>query len=169
MVATVETLDDHRHRVLRALGVTPYGLRAPCRADESAPSAADAGAPTCAPAVDATSACVLVMPADCAKRERNLVEQIMCALGGVFAEAVRVEVTAGQLPSVPSARAYLAFGKAQAHALGRVLPADVMAVAEVLLVDAPDVLFDAAAKRRLWQAVSGLRRQWRDAPPGRGG
>lgn len=159
MAATMPAPIDHRRRVLRALGVTAYGLRVEFRAD------ADAGA---GESTEATATCVLVMPGDCGARERQRVEQVMQALGGLFAEAAQVEVMAGELPSVPAARAYLAFGTAQAHALGRTLSTDVMAAAEVLLLDAPDALATAAGKRRLWQAVSGLRRLWRDAPEHRG-
>jgi len=171
MAATVPSPIDHRRRVLRALGVTPYGLRARFRADagESTDAGNDnsASAPR-APAVEVTASCVLVMPGDCGVRERQRVERIMQALGGLFARAVRVEVTAGELPSVPSARAYLAFGTDQAHALGRALSTEVMAAAEVVLLDAPDALATAVGKRRLWQAVGGLRRLWRDAPEQRG-
>lgn len=169
MAATMPSPIDHRRRVLRALGVTPYGLRARFRADVGESTDADDRATSPgASAVDATAACVLVMPGDCGARERQRVAQVMQALGGLFAEAVQVEVTAGELPSVPSARAYLAFGTDQAHALGRALSTEVMAAAEVVLLDAPDALATAAGKRRLWQAVGGLRRLWRDAPEQRG-
>lgn len=168
MATAVSPLADHRRRALRALGVTPYGLRASFRSEPVRSADDDAREVVQAPIATHTCACVLVMPGDCGERERQLVERIMRVIGGVFADAARVDVTAGEVTMVPAARAYLAFGKAQAHALGRALPTDVMAAAEVLLLDAPDVLFTAAAKRRLWQAISGLRRLWRDAPE-RGG
>ena len=60
---------------------------------------------------------------------------------------------------VPHAPAYLVFGQAQAHALGRALPAQVMRDAHIVLADAPaDILAQSVAKRRLWQALRTLRR-----------
>ena len=54
---------------------------------------------------------------------------------------------------------YLVFGDAQAHALGRALPAAVMSQALIVLADEPKlVLADAAAKRRLWNALRSVRR-----------
>jgi ABC-type phosphate/phosphonate transport system ATPase subunit len=50
------------------------------------------------------------------------------------------------------------FGQAQAHALGRALPADAMRSAHIVLADLPADLFDPAAKRRLWHTLRGLRR-----------
>jgi len=60
---------------------------------------------------------------------------------------------------VPRAPAYLVFGQAQAHALGRALTAEAMHDAHIVLADAPaEILAQAAAKRRLWLAMRTLRR-----------
>jgi len=60
---------------------------------------------------------------------------------------------------VPEAQAYLVFGEAQAHALGRALPAAVMHQAQIVLADEPAlVLTSADAKRRLWNALRSVRR-----------
>jgi hypothetical protein len=54
---------------------------------------------------------------------------------------------------------YLVFGQAQAHALGRELPAAVMSEAHIALVDEPGpLLFGADGKRRLWAALRQARR-----------
>ena len=60
---------------------------------------------------------------------------------------------------MPPVRAYLVFGQAQAHALGRELPAAVMNQAQIVLADEPrQVLASGAAKRGLWSALRQLRR-----------
>jgi hypothetical protein len=70
-----------------------------------------------------------------------------------------VSVRDGQLLEVPAADAYLVFGEAQAHALGRTLAAEVLQRAQIVLVDAlATVLTEPAAKRRLWTALRRLRR-----------
>lgn len=168
MMATVNARTDHRQRLLRALGVTPYGLRARFRPDQDGVDAGDAVLATPSTTSADASACVLILPGDCNARDRAHVQQIMQALGGVFAQAPQVDVDADQLQSSPPhARAYLAFGEAQARALGRSLPVDVMAQAEVLLLDVPGALRKADGKRRLWQAVGGLRRHWRTMADGK--
>ena len=67
---------------------------------------------------------------------------------------------AGSWPGdVPEALAYLVFGEAQAHALGRALPAAVMHQAQIVLADEPAWCWrSAGAKRRLWSALRSLRR-----------
>jgi len=61
--------------------------------------------------------------------------------------------------AVPPVRAYLVFGQAQAHALGRELPAAVMNQAQIVLADEPSqVLANGGGKRRLWTALRQLRR-----------
>lgn len=143
---------SHRDRVLRALGVTPWVRR----------MAATAPAPVDLPAVDAAGvvACVVVLPERCSARELDLLGRALNACGAVLARAARVSASAGQLAGdVPVARAYLVFGEAQAHALGRALPAAVMHQAQIVLADEPSlVLVDAGAKRRLWSALRSLRR-----------
>ena len=52
----------------------------------------------------------------------------------------------------------VAFGQAQAHALGRELPSAVLNAAQIVLADEPAVLLAGAAKRRLWTALRQLRR-----------
>ena len=141
----------HRARVLRALGLTPWVRRA----------VAVVPAAGMEPMVPATGvACVVVLPEHCGTRELDLLGRALSAGGAWLARAARVRVKAGQLPpDVPAAQAYLVFGDAQAHALGRVLPAAVMNRALIVSADEPGlVLRSAAAKRRLWDALRSLRR-----------
>lgn len=141
----------HRDRVLRALGVVPWRLRAVASAPVE-PVASMAELPV-------QGGVVVVLPPGCAVRELDLIGRVLCAFGPQFARAARVEATASETMQVPHARAYLVFGQAQAHALGRVLPADVMRDAHIVLADAPaDVLGQAASKRRLWHALRSMRR-----------
>ncbi|HEY0196991.1 MAG TPA: hypothetical protein VGC19_00445 [Rhodanobacter sp.] len=144
---------DHRARVLRALGVTPWVRRA---APVSAGIAVDERAVDPAAGV----ACVVVLPQGCSTRELDLLGRALNACGAMLARAARVTVSAGQLQGdVPEARAYLVFGEAQAHALGRALPAATMHRAQIVLADEPAaVLTSAAAKRRLWNALRNVRR-----------
>ncbi|HEX7338351.1 MAG TPA: hypothetical protein VF271_00285 [Rhodanobacteraceae bacterium] len=148
---------EHRQHVLRALGVTPYRLRREMAARSTTETAATA-------AGDGPAACVWILPSGCDARQSALLEHIKHALGPVFAQAAQIEVVGDELATQPpAARAYLALGEAQARALGRVLSVDVMARAEVVLLDRPDALLRAEGKRRLWQAVAGLRRRWLDS------
>lgn len=146
---------SHRDRVLRALGVTPWVRRAPANpqallAEPASPAAVSA----------AGVACVVVLPAGCSTRELDLLGRAFNACGAALARAARVSVLDGQLDAnVPEAAAYLVFGEAQAHALGRTLPAAVMHRAQIVLADEPAlVLTSAGAKRRLWSALRSLRR-----------
>jgi hypothetical protein len=143
---------DHRARVLRALGVTPWVRRAtPAIANITMETATDAAAGV---------ACVVVLPQGCSTRELDLLGRALTACGAMLARAARVTVSAGQLTGdVPEARAYLVFGEAQAHALGRALPAAALHRAQIVLADEPaTVLTSAAAKRRLWNALRNVRR-----------
>lgn len=146
---------SHRDRVLRALGVTPWVRRAmpdllPGLA-ESNPLMMDAAAGI---------ACVVVLPEGCSTRELDLLGRALNACGAALARAARITVSDGQLAAdLPEARAYLVFGEAQAHALGRSLPAAAMHQAQIVLADEPAlVLTSAGAKRRLWSALRSLRR-----------
>lgn len=140
----------HRARVLHALGLTPW-VRRTATGIEQTPAAAE-------PVADGV-ACVVVLPASCNARELDLLGRALHAGGAVLARAARLTVHGGQLTAVPAARAYLVFGDAQAHALGRALPAAVMSQAQIVLADEPGrVLADAAAKRRLWNALRSVRR-----------
>jgi hypothetical protein len=105
-------------------------------------------------------ACVMVLPQGCSTRELDLVGRALNASGAMLARAARVTVSNGQLVGdVPAARAYLVFGEAQAHALGRALPAATMRDAQIVLTDEPsELLASAGAKRRLWNALRMLRR-----------
>ena len=140
-----------RVRLLRALGVTPWVRRAAALAPATEVEPASAGSDV---------ACVVVLPELCSARELDLLGRALGAGGAWLARAARVRVQAGQLAvAVPTARAYLVFGEAQAHALGRVLPAAVVDRALIVLADEPGlVLGSAAAKRRLWSALRSLRR-----------
>jgi hypothetical protein len=104
-------------------------------------------------------ACLVVLPAGCAARELDLLGRAFQALGPALARAARIEVADGRLAAAPAARAYLVFGEAQAHALGRELPAEAVNRAHIVLADEPAaVLAGAAGKRRLWHALRSLRR-----------
>ena len=140
-----------RARALRALGVTPWVRRA---------SAATPAATPIAPDLAAGVACVVVLPEGCSTRELDLLGRVLNACGATMARAARIRVVDGELAGeVPAARAYLAFGDAQAHALGRRLSAESMRRAEIVLADAlSTVLVGGAAKRRLWSALRNLRR-----------
>ncbi len=141
----------HRVRVLRALGLTPWVRRAAAIAPMPELEIA---------ATSAGVACVVILPEQCSTRELDLLGRALSAGGAWLARSARVRVKAGQLTAeVPTARAYLVFGEAQAHALGRILPVDVMNRALIVLADEPSlVLGSAAAKRRLWSALRSLRR-----------
>ncbi|MEO9215203.1 MAG: hypothetical protein ABI227_06095 [Rhodanobacter sp.] len=146
---------SHRDRVLHALGVTPWVRRAaaalPVNMAGSNPLMVDTASGI---------ACVVVLPEGCSTRELDLLGRALNACGAALARAARVTVRGGQLAAdVPEARAYLVFGEAQAHALGRTLPAAAMHQAQIVLADEPAlVLTSAAAKRRLWSALRSLRR-----------
>lgn len=144
----------HRARVLRALGVMPWQRR-------TAPAVAATAAEPEYPASAATgTACVVVLPQGCSARELDLIGRALSACGAALARAARVTAEHGRLAAgVPEARAYLVFGEAQAHALGRALPAAVMHQAQIVLADEPAlVLTSAGAKRRLWNALRSVRR-----------
>ncbi|MEO8778460.1 MAG: hypothetical protein ABI389_07280 [Rhodanobacter sp.] len=141
----------HRLQVLRALGLTPWVRRATVAAP----------VPDIAPPSDGEKVpCVVILPEHCTVRELDLLGRALSATGAWLARAARVRVKSGELTAeVPPARAYLVFGEAQAHALGRALPAAAVNQALVVLADEPAlVLGSAAAKRRLWNALRSLRR-----------
>lgn len=145
----------HRARVLRALGVVAWQRRASAEtASAAAPvqSVENQAAP-------AAAGVVVVLPPGCAVRQLDLLGRALSAFGTQLARAPRIEAVDDQAMQVPHAPAYLVFGQAQAHALGRALPAQVMRDAHIVLADAPvDILTQASAKRRLWQALRTLRR-----------
>lgn len=144
---------SHRREVLQALGITPWRLRQP------APAASAAPAPLAEPAGD-VARCVVLLPAVVGTRELDLLGRALMAAGAALARAARIRVPDGDSEvAVPQAAAYLACGEAQAHALGRSLPAQATAAAQIVLVDPPErLLRDAGAKRRLWIALRTLRR-----------
>jgi len=145
----------HRTRVLHALGLAPWVRRAATGEPAGVvPAVAE-------PLPDGTGvACVVILPERCSARELDLLGRALQAGGAMLARAARIPVRDGQLAAdVPTARAYLVFGDAQAHALGRALPAAVMNQALIVLADEPDLLLgEASAKRRLWNALRSLRR-----------
>jgi hypothetical protein len=154
MAAVVQASTAHRERLLRALGVTPW-----VRRERDIPLLADDPLPIDAPAEATSGECIVVLPAGCSARELDLVGRALMACGPAVARAPRIQVHNGQLPQVPEARAYLVFGEAQAHALGRELPAAVLSRAHIVLADEPaSVLASGAGKRRLWNALRSLRR-----------
>jgi hypothetical protein len=139
----------HRTRVLRALGVVSWRRRAEVAAEvASAPTTAD---------LPTGNHVVVIVPHGCSVRELDLLGRALCAFGPHLARAPRIEVMESM--QIPHAPAYLVFGQAQAHALGRALPAEVMRDAHIVLADAPDeLLAQAASKRRLWHALRSMRR-----------
>lgn len=144
---------SQRERVLRALGITPWVRRMPPEAQAAGVVAEPAPIPAMA------GDCVVVLPAGCSPRELDLVGRALMACSAVVARAPRIEVSEGRLPNPPQVRAYLVFGEAQAHALGRELPAAVLSRAHIVLADEPSsVLASGASKRRLWNALRSLRR-----------
>lgn len=155
MSAAVAT--GRRQHVLRALGITPWVQRQPGGA--AAPAAAsNATAPS--------GRCVVLIPAGSDTRAMDLLGRALNACGVELARAGRISVSDGQLGApVPHAPVYLAFGQAQAHALGRELPAAVMSQAHIALVDEPaQLLTSADSKRRLWAALRQVRRALAAAP-----
>ncbi|HEV2623447.1 MAG TPA: hypothetical protein VGU65_15355 [Frateuria sp.] len=140
-----------RARMLRALGITPWVRRVGTAAAE--PRAAPA------PAVPPAS-CVVLLPEGCSPRELDLLGRALAAYGPELARAGRILVREGRpTATVSPVRAYLVFGQAQAHALGRELPAAVMNQAQIVLADEPQqVLASGEGKRRLWTALRQLRR-----------
>ncbi|MDE2307601.1 MAG: hypothetical protein KGJ97_04840 [Xanthomonadaceae bacterium] len=148
---------SRRARALRALGVTPWVRRA---ANPPAGVAQPEPAPDMLAGAGAGVDCVVILPAGCGTRELDLLGRALSAGGASLARAARIAVSDGQLAAnVPEARAYLVFGEAQAHALGRDLPAAALHRAQIVLADEPAlVLTRADAKRRLWNALRGLRR-----------
>ncbi len=146
---------SHRTRVLQALDITPWVRRAPPRE-----MPADSVAAQPLPGKTSDVACVVVLPEQCSSRELDLIGRALSACGAAIARAARIRTSHGQLGAdVPEAAAYLVFGEAQAHALGRSLPVAVMQRAQIVLADEPAlVLGSAAAKRRLWSALRSLRR-----------
>jgi len=143
----------HRARVLRALGVTPWRLRVVAA---SAPETA--ATDIAAESTSSTARCVVVVPAGCTARELDLLGRAFCTFGPALARAARIEV-GGDSTRIPRAQAYLVLGEAQAHALGRDLPAEAVHQAHIVLADTPaEVLAGGAGKRRLWSALRNLRR-----------
>lgn len=144
----------HRARVLRALGVVAWQRR-----DLSATAPVEAAAPSEPQPLATAAGVVVVLPPGCAVRELDLLGRALSAFGSQLARAPRIEALEGDAMQVPHAPAYLVFGQAQARALGRALPAEVMRDAHIVLADAPaDILTRGSSKRSLWQALRSLRR-----------
>lgn len=143
-----------RHaRLLKVMGVTPWRLRA------VAPGGSSADAVDELPVSGEHAACVVILPAGCDERERDIVGHALRAFGAVTARAARLEVGDRGLGPVPPSATYLVFGEAQARALGHELSAAQQGAAQIVLVDTPlRILTEAAAKRRLWNGLRALGR-----------
>ena len=153
MNAVVAASPAHRARVLHALGVVAWRRR------EAAVAPVELALPTEAQQIPVNARVVVVLPPGCAVRELDLLGRALSAFGPQLARAPRIEALDGDAMQVPHAPAYLVFGQAQAHALGRALPADVMRDAHIVLADMPaEILAQSTSKRRLWQALRTLRR-----------
>ncbi len=146
---------SQRSRVLAALGVVPWVRHT--RGTRAAAVPPDAVAPF---ATGERVACVVVVAEGCSTRELDLLGRALNACGATLARAARLTLRNGELDGpVPDAAAYLVFGEAQAHALGRRLPATSMQRAHIVLADElASLLTSAAAKRRLWSALRTMRR-----------
>lgn len=151
-------LDSRRRAALQAMGITPWAMRA--RAEAAAQSFAEEPDAAPARAAQPSGRCVVLLPAGADARALDLLGRALTACGAEIARAGRIRVADGQLSeTVPHASVYLVFGQAQAHALGRELPAAVMSDAHIALVDEPGpLLFGAEGKRRLWAALRQARR-----------
>lgn len=144
---------DRRQRLLRTLDVVPWRLRDAPAAPVPGPKAAND-----APPAAGTVACVVVLPV-ASEREMDLIGRALRAFGPVLGRAARLHVGEHCLGPVPVAGRFLVFGEAQAHALGRELPAAALQAAQIVLVDTPSaVLTSPQAKRRLWQGLRTLAR-----------
>lgn len=144
-------VESHRARTLRALGITPWLRRAGGNQDAlTVPATGPEPKPSC----------VVLLPDGCPPRELDLIGRALATCGAELARAGRILVRDGRpVAEVPPVRAYLVFGQAQAHALGRELPAAVANQAQIVLADEPSALLTSgAAKRRLWTALRQLRR-----------
>jgi hypothetical protein len=155
MTVTAARMESgRRERLLRVMGVTPWRLRG-----QGAPAVEASSAAVATRAFAADTVCVLVVPSGCTARQLDLIGRALIGFGPVLARAARIEVIDGAVSAVPIATAYLVFGEAQAHALGRELPVAVMSGAHIVLVDEPArILTEPAAKRRLWSGLRALRR-----------
>ncbi len=149
-------LDSRRRAALQAMGITPWVMRERAQAQ---PVANGQGA-TAARQDRPVGRCVVLLPAGADARALDLLGRALTAGGAEIARAGRIRVADGQLSdAVPHAPVYLVFGQAQAHALGRELPAAVMSQAHIALVDEPGpALLGADGKRRLWAALRQARR-----------
>lgn len=144
---------ERRERLLRVMGVTPWRLRV----GDVAP--VDDLVPANESIPGENVGCVVILPGGSSARELDLLGKALRAFGPVTGRAARLEVGERGLGQVPVAAAYLVFGEAQAHALGRDLPAAVLGAAQIVLVDPPSaILADPAAKRRLWNGLRALGR-----------
>jgi hypothetical protein len=137
--------------MLRALDITPWVRRARTTpVEQLAP----------APQTTVTASCLVLLPDGCSPRELDLLGRALAAYGPELARAGRILVRDGRpVAEVPAVRAYLVFGQAQAHALGRELSAGAMGQAHIVLADEPgQALASGAGQRRLWTALRELRR-----------
>lgn len=146
-----------RGALLRALGLTPYRLRAAAPAMQAAAEPAAAASAT----VPAAARLAVVLPAAALEtpRQRALVDAALAWLGADDIAWLPVRNGASIAPP-PQLPAYLVFGEAQA--LGRELPAAAQARATIALADTPaELLAQPARKRELWRALKTLRRALR--------
>lgn len=138
-----------RHALLDAIGATPLRLR-------SRPAPGDAVTSAEAGAEDA--ALVVV----CAVHERDAARSALHALGLGVDTAVWLSPDAhGALVSPPLAPNYLVLGEPLARKLGAQLPTAQQQAVRIVVAAAPAQWRDAAAKRRLWQALKPLVRALR--------
>ncbi|MHC1480187.1 hypothetical protein ACYJW8_08040 [Frateuria aurantia] len=142
MAAAQTPHSQRRRRQLQAMGIQPWRLRAQPQLAGASPQAADP---------EAGVGCVVVVPASCETRIRDL---LMRALRSGGPELARVGCVTGGGGVLPSAGCYLL--------LDAGLEAEVLAhrpQAQRHVLASPSRLLTAAGKRELWQSLREIRRQ----------
>ena len=155
---------DERQRLLHAMGIDVYVLRA-------GPAAADA-AGSAAPTGESATALVVACARDEARASERLRSLLPHALGLRPDAIAWIEPDArGELPEPPAAGAYLALGADMPRALGAQLSTERQMAALIAAADAPSAcLRNGLARRALWQALKPLARRLQNSAkaPARG-
>jgi hypothetical protein len=149
---------DERQRLLHAMGIDVYVLRAAPLAADTASAAANAGA----------TALVVACARDDARARERLRTLLPHALGMPTDAIVWIEPdAAGALPEPPAATAYLALGADMPRALGAQLSTERQMAALIAAADAPSAcLSNSLARRALWQALKPLARRLQNSGNG---
>jgi len=149
--------DSERRRLLHAMGIDVYVLRAAPSVDRVSVGSEDAA-----------HGCALVVA--CARdAARERLRALLPRALGLAPDAIAwIEPdAAGVLPEPPPAAAYLALGADMPRALGAQLSTERQMAALIAAADAPSAcLGSALARRALWQALKPLARRLQN--PGNG-